>query len=130
MARIARLTRVQNKMSDEVRLSGWSSAGDVLQHTLKHILPLSIQDTCPRLQVLRPQEVGHGQGLGVCWLTRLHGDLVCLLLSLLLGRGRFSLLSLLLLSRWRSLALLLCFHLLLMRLERPHPQLRNVLLGR
>lgn len=62
-------------------------------------------------------------------MTRLHGHLVRLLLRLRLLLRSWRL-SLLLSLWWCCLSLLLRLHLLLMRLERPHPQLRHVLLGR
>lgn len=100
------------------------------KHTFEHVLSLSIHDAGSRLQVLRSQELGHGDRLGVSRVGWVHRHLVCRLLGLWLLCWRRRLSRLPRLSRLRrSLALSLSFGLLLVCGHGAHPQLGHVLLG-
>lgn len=110
MARIARLTKVLPSVF-------YSQEAQAIDDTFKHILSLPVQDTCARLEILRPQPFCQCDGF---WVWGVVGVDIDLLLNLLLNRclwwlSRWTLWELLLWLTWLCwlpwLALLLSLHL-------------------
>lgn len=98
--------------------------------TLEHFPPLTIENTCARLQILRPQPLGQRDRLGIRRGVRIDGHLLLNLLHLRLPLPLLSLPLPLTLSLTLSLLLLLLLLLLhcCSLLQSAHPQLIDILL--